>query len=69
MYFSIGLVAVLLDVLWLLQGLGIVHLRPILCFTDCDPVHEPSAKWAVTGAAVLAVGVIVMLWPLKRQPG
>jgi hypothetical protein len=66
--FLFGLVAVLLGGLWLLQGIGIVHLRPILCFADCVPVQGPSATWAVIGALVLAVGGSAMLWSWKRQP-
>ena len=39
-----GLVAVCLGGLWLLQGTGVVHLRPLLCFADCEPVQGPSAS-------------------------
>ncbi len=64
----VGLMAALLGGLWLLQGLGIVHLRPILCFADCVPVQGPSATWAVIRAVVLVTGGAVMLWSLRR-PG
>jgi hypothetical protein len=67
--FFTGLIAALLGGLWLLQGLGIVHLRPILCFADCVPVQGPSTTWAVIGAAVLAAGGAVMFWSWKRRPG
>lgn len=50
------LIAALLGGLWLLQGLGIVQMRSILCFADCVPVQRPSATWAVIGACVLAFG-------------
>jgi hypothetical protein len=66
-HLSMGLVAVMLGGLWLLQGLGIVHLRPILCFADCDPVQGPSATWAIIGAAVLGVGGVFIFWSLKRR--
>jgi hypothetical protein len=52
-----GVVAVLLGGLWLLQGLGLVEIRPILCFANCEPVQGPSTGWAVAGAVVLLVGV------------
>jgi hypothetical protein len=65
--FLFGLIAVLLGGLWLLQGIGIVHLRPMLCFADCVPVQGPSATWAVIGALVLAFGGSAMLWSCKRQ--
>lgn len=66
--FLIGLIAALLGGLWLLQGLGFVHLQPILCFADCAPVQGPSASWAAIGAALLTVGVAAVWWSLKRRP-
>jgi hypothetical protein len=61
-----GVIAVLLGGLWLLQGLGIVHLRPILCFADCVPVQGPSTTWAVVGAVTLAAGGWGVFWS-RRQ--
>jgi hypothetical protein len=65
--FTIGLVVALLGGLWLLQGLGIVHLRPILCFAQCEAVQAPSTTWAVIGAVALIVGGAVMYGSLKRR--
>jgi hypothetical protein len=65
--FIVGLIAALLGGLWLLQGLGMVHVRPILCFADCDPVQGPSATWAVIGAFMLALGACAVFWSLKRR--
>ena len=62
----LGVIAVLLGGLWLLQGLGIVHLRPILCFADCVPVQGPSTTWAVIGAVTMAVGAFGVVWS-RRQ--
>lgn len=64
-----GLVAVLLGGLWLLQGIGVVHLRPLLCFADCEPVQGPSASWAVIGALVFTAGVALVWWSSKRRAG
>ncbi len=64
-----GVIAVLLGGLWLLQGLGLVHVRPILCFADCTPIQGPSATWAVVGALVLAVGVVGLVWWRKGSAG
>ena len=60
--FLIGFVIALLGGLWLLQGLGIVHIRPILCFADCVPVLGASTTWAVVGAIALVFGGIAMFW-------
>jgi hypothetical protein len=64
----IGLIAAPLGALWLLQGLGIVHLRPILCFADCVPVQGPSTAWAVIGALLFTSGGTAVWWSLTRFP-
>lgn len=72
-----GVMAVLLGGLWLLQGLGLVQLRPILCFADCAPIQGSSVTWAVVGALGLAVGGFGIAWsrrrpaasPMPTQPG
>ncbi len=65
-YFFTGLIAALLGGLWLLQGLGIVHIRRILCFADCAPPQAPSATWAAIGALLLLAGGVAMFWTLKK---
>lgn len=65
----VGILAGLLGGLWLLQGLGIVHLRPVLCFADCDPVQGPSSTWVVVGAVVLAAGTLSVFWASKPRFG
>jgi hypothetical protein len=62
----VGLVCVALGGLWLLQGLGIVHIRPILCFADCEVVQGPSPGWAVIGLLAVMAGAIAILFSLKR---
>lgn len=59
-----GAISTVLGGLWLLQGLGIVRLQPILCFADCAEIQGPSLMWAVTGAAALAVGGLAIIWPM-----
>ncbi len=63
-----GVIAVSLGGLWLLQGLGIVHLRPILCIADCAPLQGPSVAWAIIGAVTLGVGGICIVWSRRRNP-
>lgn len=67
MVFSI--IAILLGGLWLLQGLGLVQIRPILCFADCVSVQGPSFSWAIVGAVALAVGGFGVVWSRKRAAG
>lgn len=64
-----GIITFLLGTLWLLQGLGIVHVRPILCFADCAPVQGPSVTWTTIGAIAMAVGASCVLWFRKPAKG
>jgi hypothetical protein len=57
-----GVIGVLLGGLWLLQGLGVVHVRPILCFADCAPIQGPSSTWAAIGIVFLAGGVFAIFY-------
>ena len=61
-----GVIGVLLGGLWLLQGLGIVHVRPILCFADCAPVQGPSLTWALTGLIARVIGAVAIAYSRRR---
>jgi hypothetical protein len=62
-----GGLAAALGALWLLQGLGIVRLRPLLCVTACEGLQGPSAGWAIAGAALLLLGVAALVYGLRRR--
>lgn len=63
----LGAIAILLGGLWLLQGLGIVVIEPILCVAECEAVAGPNATWAIAGAALLVVGVAAVFFALRRR--
>jgi uncharacterized membrane protein YbaN (DUF454 family) len=63
----VGVISVLLGGLWLLQGLGVVHVRPILCFADCAPVQGASPAWAIIGFLMVTAGVITIIFSLKAR--
>jgi hypothetical protein len=63
----VGVLSVLLGGLWLLQGLGIVRIRPILCFANCEPIQGPSSTWAIIGGFVLIAGVLAILYSRGRR--
>lgn len=65
--FCVGLVAELPGGLWLLQGLGLVNIRPTLCLADCVPIQGPSTAWAFIGAIVLAEGCAAVCWSFMRR--
>jgi hypothetical protein len=62
----LGAVGVLLGGLWLVQGLGLVTIAPILCVADCEPLEGPAPLWAVIGAVVLAAGAYAVYRTIKR---
>lgn len=63
----VSVIGVLLGGLWLLQGLGLVQVRPILCFADCEPVQGPSSTWAVLGLLVVTAGILGIFYSLKHR--
>jgi hypothetical protein len=63
-----GIIAILLGLLWLLQGLGLVNVRPILCFADCAPIQGPSSTWAIAGAFTLLAGAVSAVWSSRLNP-
>ena len=63
----VSVIGVLLGGLWLLQGLGLVQVRPILCFVDCEPVQGPSLAWAVIGCLVAAAGAFGIFYSLRHR--
>jgi hypothetical protein len=60
-------IGVLLGGLWLLQGLGIVQIPPILCVAECEPLEGPSAIWAIIGFVVAAAGAFGIFHALRRR--
>jgi hypothetical protein len=67
LYLLVGVIAFLLGGLWLLQGLGAVQLRPILCFVDCEPIQGASSTWAIIGSLMVAAGVIAIIRSIKTR--
>ncbi|MCC6981865.1 MAG: hypothetical protein IT535_01210 [Bauldia sp.] len=65
----VGVLAALLGGLWLLQGLGLVRIAPILCVADCAPLEGPSAPWAIAGFVLLGLGLFAIIRSLRRRPG
>lgn len=61
---AIGVGVVALGTLWFLQGSDVVHIEPVLCVGECEPVvgHHPEWQLAGVGAVVaggLATGLAV----------
>jgi hypothetical protein len=67
MFAVIGGIAILLGGLWLVQGLGLVTIKPILCVADCETLEGPAPAWAVAGGVLLLAGAGVLWWALRRR--
>ena len=55
-----------LGLLWFLQGMAIIEMRPILCVADCEPIVGGSPSWAAAGAVAFIVGVGIALFSARR---
>ena len=56
----VGVLAVLLGLLWFLQGADILHIKPILCFGECEYIEGGSRFWEITGALLFVFGIAVL---------
>jgi hypothetical protein len=54
----VGVIVAMLGLLWLLQGAGVVHMRPVFCVSNCKPVTK-SVAWLVAGAITSVAGVVL----------
>ncbi len=62
----IGVIMALLGLLWFLQGAGIIHLRPILCFANCEPITGKSPLWQAIGAIAFLSGIVIIGASVRR---
>jgi hypothetical protein len=61
-----GTIMIFLGLLWFLQGSDLIHIKPILCFANCEPIFGKSLQWQVIGAVFFIVGATVICAFLKR---
>ena len=61
-----GVVVALLGTLWVVQGLGIVRIGPVLCVAECEPITGRSVQWTVIGAIAVVVGLVSARAGLRR---
>jgi hypothetical protein len=55
-----GITISLLGLLWFLQGSDLVHIKPILCFANCQPITGKSLQWQIMGAIAFVAGAIIV---------
>ncbi len=67
---TIGVLVFLLGGLWFLQGADLVHLNPIACVAECEPLTGGSVEWMISGALAMLVGIGLILagyWWYRRS--
>jgi hypothetical protein len=65
-----GALSTPLGLLWFLQGADLVHIRPILCVANCQPLQGGSIGWMTAGALFLILGLAAVAVGLRRRrPG
>jgi hypothetical protein len=62
-----GAVSTPLGLLWLLQGADLVHVRPILCVANCQPLVGGSIGWMAAGAIFMVLGLAAIAVGLRRR--
>jgi uncharacterized BrkB/YihY/UPF0761 family membrane protein len=63
----VGVVAMLLGLLWFLQGTAIIQMCPILCFANCECLTGGSLLWEIIGLVVFFIGIIIIYFGLRRS--
>ena len=65
---TVGLGAVIpaLGILWFLQGSDLVHIEPILCVANCEPLVGHSPQWQLAGGVAALVGVGLVVASVRR---
>ena len=64
----LGVIIALLGGLWLVQGLGLVRIKPILCVAECEPIQGASLTWVLVGFLMVAAGALAIFYALRRRP-
>jgi hypothetical protein len=61
-----GTILTLLGLLWFLQGSDVIHLRPILCVANCEPLTGRSPLWQSIGAIAFVGGIGLIASGVRR---
>lgn len=62
----VGAFIAFLGLLWVLQGVAILQMRPILCVANCEPVEGGSLVWAAVGTIAFIVGIGITFISVRR---
>ncbi|HDR72707.1 MAG TPA: hypothetical protein ENN85_02140 [Methanoculleus sp.] len=62
----IGALIAALGLLWFLQGVALIQMRPILCVANCEPIVGRSPFWAAAGVIAFLIGSGVAYLSARR---
>lgn len=63
-----GLLLTALGLLWAAQGADLVHIKPVLCVANCEPVTGGSTLWLSIGIMTTVIGLALLAsLKLKRR--
>jgi hypothetical protein len=62
-----GIALVSLGLLWFLQGADVLHLEPILCVANCEPLVGGSTNWMIAGIIATVVGALLIRWGFNHR--
>ena len=63
----VGIIAILLGLLWFLQGTAIIQVCPVLCFADCECLVGGSLTWVIVGLISLLIGIGAVYFGLRGK--
>lgn len=62
-----GIILGLLGLLWFLQGSDVLHIKPMICFANCEPLTGKSLQWQIVGAITFCAGVVIIYKSIKQR--
>lgn len=66
---AVGLAVSGVGILWFLQGSDLVHIEPIACVGDCEPVVGHHPAWQVAGAVAVLTGALATTLAVRKLRG
>lgn len=61
-----GVLLAALGLLWALQGADLVHIEPVACVADCEPLEGFSTTWLAAGVATAIAGIAIAWQSIRR---
>lgn len=66
---AVGLALSGVGILWFLQGSDLVHIDPIACVGDCEPIVGHHPEWQVAGVVAVSVGAAAAALATRKLRG